>query len=81
MQSAVKLLLLVVALAIVAKARDHWTRIPGPALIHISANINYVWGVDKRHEIYMCRRPCTGKWERIEEGALKQLDVDDHEVL
>ena len=77
MRSSVKIPLLVVALAIVAKAQ--WTRIPG-ALIHTSANVNYVWGVNEENEIYMCRRPCTGrKWKRID-GALKQLDADDHEV-
>ena len=81
MQTAVKLPLLVVALAIVAKAQ--WICIPRSpilgALIHTSANVNYVWGVNEENEIYMCRRPCNGEWNRMD-GALKQLDVDDHEV-
>jgi len=56
---------------------------PGSTInIHISANVNYAWGVNEEDEIYMCRRPCTGligEWKRMD-GTLKQLDVDDHEV-
>ena len=77
MQPSVKLPLLVVALAIVAKAQ--WVHVPG-SLIHISANVNYVWGVNRANQILMCQRPCTGgNWTEMD-GLLKQLDVDDHEV-
>ena len=36
-----------------------WNQIPGK-LIHVSGGLNYVWGVNSVHDIYMCQRPCTG---------------------
>ena len=77
MKLLINLSLLIVALATAAGAQ--WTQIPG-GLTQVSANINYIWGVNSADQIFICPRPCDGKgWKQIN-GALKQLDVDDHEV-
>ena len=78
MKLLANLSLLIAALA--ATAGAEWTQIPLGGLIHVSANINYLWGVNAANQIFMCPRPCaSGKWKQID-GALKQLDVDDQEV-
>ena len=59
-----------------------YVHIPGPvSLIHVSANINYLWALSSQatQNIYLCPRPCKGIWKKIA-GTLKQLDVDDQEV-
>ena len=55
-----------------------WTQIPR-GLTQVSGGLNYIWGVDKDKNIFMCQRPCTGAWKQIG-GQLVQLDVDDHEI-
>ena len=56
-----------------------WSQIPGK-LIHVSGGMNYVWGVNSGHDIFMCQRPCTGSnWKHIP-GKLVQVDVSDMEV-
>ena len=56
-----------------------WTQIYGK-LTHVSSSLNYAWGVNSAHDIYMCQRPCTGRnWERVP-GKLEQVDVDELEV-
>ena len=55
-----------------------WTQIP-QGLSYVSGNLNYIWGVNKNSEIFMCKRPCTGAWKKMD-GHLVQLDVDDAEV-
>ena len=55
-----------------------WTQIPR-GLVHVSGNLNYIWGLDKDMKIYLCTRPCTGGWKLIG-GLLVQLDVDDEFV-
>ena len=58
---------------------EGWEQITG-GLKHVTASVNYVWGVTKDGEIYMCERPCTGSnWVKVS-GSLKQLDADDYEV-
>ena len=53
--------------------------IPGK-LVYVSGGLNYLWGVNREQDIYMCQRPCTGKnWKHIP-GKLVQVDVDDTEV-
>ena len=78
MKLLANLALFIAALAAISGAE--WTQIPLGGLIHVSANINYLWGVNAANQTFMCPRPCTsGKWKQID-GALKQLDVDDQEV-
>ena len=78
MKLSANLSLLIAALA--ATAGAEWIQIPLGGLTHVSANINYLWGVNAANQIFMCPRPCTSsKWKQID-GALKQLDVDDQEV-
>ena len=55
-----------------------WTPLPG-SLIHISASMNYIWGVNNANHIFVCKVPCTGNW-RKSKGRLKQIDADDSEV-
>ena len=55
-----------------------WIPLPG-ALSHVSASINYLWGVNSKNQIYVCHVPCTGGWKLIS-GGLVQTDPDDTEV-
>ena len=56
-----------------------WARING-ALTHVTASVNYLWGVNSADQIWRCERPCTGSnWVQVD-GALIQVDADDHEV-
>ena len=55
-----------------------WSQIP-EGLISLSGNLNYIWGVNSDHQIFMCQRPCTGSWRQIP-GGLVQVDVDDQFV-
>ena len=57
---------------------SEWIKIPG-SLKHITASINYLWGVNSNDDIFMCARPCTGGWVQIP-GKLKQIDAGDMEV-
>ena len=57
---------------------ETWNKIPG-GLIHVSGNLNYIWGVNKAGSIYLTQRPCSGHWKQIG-GRLIQLDVDDYSV-
>ena len=60
--------------------RSLYIQIPGPVtLIHVSANINYVWAISSKQSSYICARPCKGVWKHIP-GSVTQLDVDDQEV-
>ena len=45
----------------------------------VSANRNYLWGIDSKKNIYMCPRPCAGNWQ-YQSIQLKKLDVDESEV-
>ena len=55
-----------------------YRQVPG-GLIHVTASTNYLWGVNRHHQIYRCSRPCNGEWAEIG-GALKQVDASDDEV-
>ena len=56
-----------------------WENIPG-GLTHVTASVNYLWGVNSADQIWRCARPCNGQnWVRVP-GALRQVDADDHEV-
>uniref|UniRef100_A0A6C0EPN8 Uncharacterized protein n=1 Tax=viral metagenome TaxID=1070528 RepID=A0A6C0EPN8_9ZZZZ len=68
--------------AIFARAKDpgkrnatggtEWRQIGG-RLSNISAsNKDYIFGVNKYDNIYQCKKPCTGGWQRIS-GGLKQV--------
>jgi len=51
-----------------------WILLPG-RLTHVSASGNgYIWGVNKYDQIYKCKKPCSGSWEKVN-GLLKQLDA------
>lgn len=50
---------------------NKWQSIPGQ-LVHISANNNYVFGVNAADEIFYCSFPCRGNWQMIP-GRLVQL--------
>ena len=49
------------------------------SLMHISASINYLWGVGQGGKISVCNVPCTRNWRDIN-GLLSQLDADESEV-
>ena len=65
--------------AVLSPALGQWQRING-GLKHVTASVNYVWGVNSANSIYKCMKPCTGSnWVRIA-GSLKQIDAGDEEV-
>ena len=55
-----------------------WKQIPG-SLKHITATLNYVWGVNNTGDVLMCVRPCSGGWIHVP-GKFKQVDADEMEV-
>ena len=58
---------------------EGWEQIPG-GLKHVTASVNYVWGVNLNDDIFRCSRPCTGSnWVHVP-GKLKQIDANDYEV-
>ena len=55
-----------------ADGGNGWRGIPG-GLKNISAsNKDYVFGVNRSDQIYQCKKPCKGGWQRME-GGLKQI--------
>ena len=59
----------------------NWQHIPGK-LIHVSASGNgYIWGVNRGHAIFKCKKPCSGGggWVHVP-GGLKQIDGGEREV-
>ena len=51
-----------------------WRQIPG-SLKHVTASgRDEIYGVNSDDEIYRCKKPCVGDWERIE-GTLMQCDA------
>ena len=51
-----------------------WRVIPG-GLTNISAsNKDYVFGVNRYGNIYQCKKPCTGGWQKME-GGLRQVSA------
>ena len=65
--------------AVLSPAIGQWQQING-GLKHVTASVNYVWGVNSADRIYKCVKPCTGSnWAHIA-GALKQIDAGDEEV-
>ena len=58
---------------------QNWGQISG-ALKHVSASVNYIWGVNSADQIWMCPNPCSAaNWVQIP-GALKQVDAGDMEA-
>ena len=65
--------------AVLGPALGQWQQING-RLKHVSASVNYVWGVNSANSIFKCVKPCTGSnWVHIA-GSLKQIDAGDEEV-
>ena len=63
---------------VIQTCNPSWFPLPG-SLIHITASMNYLWGVNRAYQIFVCNIPCTGNWQQIS-GQLKQIDADDSEV-
>ena len=68
-----------------------WRSIPFPhgRMLHVSASgRGYVWGVNREHEIFKCKKPCSGQWKKVA-GFMTQIDgghtevcgVDEHYVV
>ena len=56
-----------------------WRVIPG-GLTNISAtNKDWVFGINKNDDIYQCKKPCTGAWQKIA-GGLKQISGGQNNV-
>ena len=64
--------------AVLSPALGQWQQING-RLKHVTASINYVWGVNSANKIYKCVQPCNGAWTLVA-GLLKQIDAGDEEV-
>ena len=73
-----KLLVVLLLCIAVTSSYAQWRRIPG-GINHVSISVNYIWGVNSRHQIFRCPRPCTGRWTHVP-GSLMQIDVGDEEV-
>ena len=71
-------LVVAVIVAFTATSGYGFTTIPGN-LKQITASTNYLWGVNKHDDIFICKRPCNGNWRKIS-GKLMQVDADDYEV-
>ena len=62
--------------SVMAYVYGDWENIPG-GLIHVTASVNYLWGVNSADQIYKCARPCNGQnWVHVA-GGLRQVDADD----
>ena len=73
-------IILLIALISSTHCNHPFAKIPGKKLKRITASINYIWGVTKADQIYICPQPCTtGKWKHVP-GGLMQIDADNHEV-
>ena len=56
-----------------------WRHIGGK-LIRVSASGNgYVWGTNRAHQIFKCKKPCTGDWQLVD-GLLRMIDGGEREV-
>ena len=73
-----KLIFIAAAFVCVSLVQDQWTQVPG-GLKHVTASVNYIWGVNNNNHIFICDNPCNGNWRQIP-GALKQIDAGDMEV-
>ena len=57
-----------------------WVKVSGTGL-HVSASGNgYMWHVSTDHCSYSCKKPCSGKWTKMDTCALKQLDAGEEYV-
>ena len=59
--------------AVLGPALGIWQLIPG-SLKHVTASINYVWGVDNDNNIFKCVQPCNGILTQVA-GKLKQIEA------
>ena len=59
-----------------------WRIIPG-RMIHVSVGSYEIFGIDPTNEIYRCKKPCIGEWEKVafDDGDLKQCDVTTNGVF
>lgn len=53
--------------------RGTWRRVGGK-LKNVGVGKHYIWGVNKHNNIYRCKKPCRGSWER-QAGGLSQIDA------
>lgn len=52
-----------------------WRKIYGRRMIHVSASgSDDIFGVDEDYEVYRCKKPCIGEWEKIGD-SMKQCDA------
>ena len=62
----------------------NWTQIDvlgvSGGLVWITGSVNYIWGVDPKHQIHYCPQLCDGDWTRVDGPLLKQVDANDYEV-
>ena len=62
----------------------NWTEIDvlvlPEGLVWITGSVNYIWGVDSKHQIHYCPQLCNGDWTRVHGPLLQQVDANDYEV-
>ena len=57
-----------------------FTAIPWQGAVkHVTTSPNFLWSINSKDQIFICNKPCTGRWRQIA-GGLMQVDADDYEV-
>jgi len=52
-----------------------WRQIPG-GLTNISAsNKDWIFGVNRNHDIYQCKKPCKGAWQKLNGKGIGEINV------
>ena len=65
--------------AVLSPSLGQQQQTPG-GLKHVTASVNFLWGVTTGDNIYKCAKPCKGSNWVLVAGSLKQIDAGDEEV-